>query len=463
MSPLRVKGPLVVDGRGDEVRLRGYCVGGWLNLENFINGYPGHPQTFRAALEKVLGKGKTAFFFDRMLDHFLAEDDIRHMASLGANVLRVPFNYRHLEDDAKPFAWKESGFRRLDWVIRTCARHGIYVILDLHAAQGWQNPDWHSDNPGNQSLLWIHPHFQDRVTALWEELARRYRRETAVAGYNLFNEPVCAVPGGLPKLYRRLARAVRKHDRTHILFLEGNWFSSNFSELEAAVDSNTVFSNHHYPAPGFTTGPYPGRAWGGFHDREAIRKSQVGMTAFMAKHRLPVWTGEFGALYRGGPRDADRLRVVEDTISVFNELGHHWTIWTYKDVGLMGTAVPRPETPWMRFTAPLRRLKTAMGFETWGQLPGAAVPRAITRLQREATRLAARHGLKLDPGVFWMPFGPASRAFGGMILSEALLPPFAEKFRGMSEKKLDALMQSFAFRNCTIREGLADVIQRGSS
>lgn len=28
---------------------------------------------------------------------------------------------------------------------KQCAKHGIYTIIDLHAAPGAQNTDWHSD------------------------------------------------------------------------------------------------------------------------------------------------------------------------------------------------------------------------------------------------------------------------------------------------------------------------------
>ena len=45
-----------------------------------------------------------------------------------------------------PRVLKESGFKHLDRVIDTCAKYGIYTILDLHAVPGGQNTDWHSDN-----------------------------------------------------------------------------------------------------------------------------------------------------------------------------------------------------------------------------------------------------------------------------------------------------------------------------
>ena len=45
-----------------------------------------------------------------------------------------------------PRVLKESGFKHLDRVIDLCAEYGIYTILDLHAAPGGQNTDWHSDS-----------------------------------------------------------------------------------------------------------------------------------------------------------------------------------------------------------------------------------------------------------------------------------------------------------------------------
>ena len=45
-----------------------------------------------------------------------------------------------------------------------------------------------------------------------------------------------------------------------------------------------------------------------------------------------------------------------------------------------------------------------------------------------------------------------------MLISEGLLPEFAAFFRGLSEAEIDELMQSFLFRNCTVRQELADTL-----
>ncbi len=180
---------LIQNQSGQEVRLRGVGLGGWMNMENFVTGFPANESGFRQVVFRALGEEKGAFFFDRYLEYFFTEEDARFIRSLGLNLVRLPFNYRHFEDDMNPFVIQEAGFKHLDRVVEICARNEIYTILDLHAAPGYQNQDWHSDNPSAQALFWQHKHFQDRVVWLWEILAERYKANPWVAGYNLLNEP----------------------------------------------------------------------------------------------------------------------------------------------------------------------------------------------------------------------------------------------------------------------------------
>jgi hypothetical protein len=131
---LRVHGDQVVGDDGKSIILRGAGLGGWMKLvtpwssgvhiadqissmENFITGYPGHESQHRAAMLKVLGKERYDFFFDKFLEYFFTEADAKFFASKGLNSLRVPFNYRHLEDDMNPRVLKEQGFKHLDRVV----------------------------------------------------------------------------------------------------------------------------------------------------------------------------------------------------------------------------------------------------------------------------------------------------------------------------------------------------------
>ena len=66
---LRVSDGRIVDATGAPIQLRGTCVGGWMNMEDFIDGYPGSEHGIRAAMTSMLGPAKAAFFFERLLDH----------------------------------------------------------------------------------------------------------------------------------------------------------------------------------------------------------------------------------------------------------------------------------------------------------------------------------------------------------------------------------------------------------
>jgi endoglucanase len=55
-SYLRVDGASIVNGSGTPVRLQGHCLGGWMNMENFIAGYPATETLQRRALLKAMGR-----------------------------------------------------------------------------------------------------------------------------------------------------------------------------------------------------------------------------------------------------------------------------------------------------------------------------------------------------------------------------------------------------------------------
>jgi aryl-phospho-beta-D-glucosidase BglC (GH1 family) len=139
---LRTSGRHIVEATGQPVVLRGFGLGGWMNMENFITGYAANEQAQREAIRRVLGDELGEFFFDRFQAYFFTEDDARFIRSLGLNLLRIPLNYRRFEDDMRPFELKQDGFAHLDRVIDACARHNVYTILDLHALPGAQNQHW---------------------------------------------------------------------------------------------------------------------------------------------------------------------------------------------------------------------------------------------------------------------------------------------------------------------------------
>lgn len=471
MDRLSVKGNQIVDARGQEVRLRGTCVGGWLNMEDFINAYPGAEHQLRATMARELGVNKAQFFFERLLDHFFTEDDVKFIRSLGANVVRIPLNYRHFESDDKPFEYLADGFRRLDQAVAWCAQHGLYVILDLHACAGWQNTDWHSDNASRHTFFWQHPHFQERFVGLWQEFARHYRGNTTVAGYNLMNEPVTNTPYGrfsssyssnwevINRIYRRTVAAVREIDPDPIIFLEGDYYSSRFAGLDAPFAPNLVYSSHNYTAAGFGPGRYPGVINGVNWDMEKQRQvfANAEGSQFTRKYNAPLWVGEFGAAYNGPAEEIpDRLRAMDDQLTVYNENRVHWTTWTYKDVHVMGWVQVTPDSAYMQAIRAIFQAKLDLSVDFWMKW---IEPTPVEQKSIELARQVEQYidDPSIDP--------PANQTYLGQHLlsgyvAALMQPAYAHCFNGMSETQLDQVLASFEFRNCRPHGGLVEVLRK---
>jgi endoglucanase len=349
---LHVSRAKIVNGRGETILLRGLCLGGWMNMENFITGYPGHESGLRSVVEHVLGKEKAHFFFERFLHYFIQEDDLKYIKDLGCNLIRIPLNYRHFEDDDRPFEYKAEGFALLDKIIAWARGLELYVILDLHAVQGWQNRGWHCDNPCGEPHFFGQKACEDRAVALWQEFARRYKDEAFVAGYNVMNEPDADDVTWLNHYYRRVTQSIRLIDTHHIIFLEGNRSSQQFDALDPPFDPNTVYSSHNYVEP--MDGMYPGVINGEAFDRARLEQDYRDRASFMLRHKVPNWVGEFGCLYENPALIESNLRVMNDMIDIIEGYGHHWSIWTYKDIGMMGAVLVNPESEWMRRTMPVR-------------------------------------------------------------------------------------------------------------
>ncbi|GAC1577156.1 MAG: hypothetical protein NVS4B1_04990 [Ktedonobacteraceae bacterium] len=450
---LTTKGTSIVDSNGREVLLRGFGLGGWMNMENFITGYPANEEAQRQAIRRVLGNENYDFFFDRFLEYFFERDDAQFIASLGLNLLRLPINYRHFESDMQPFVLKEEGFHHLDRVIDLCAQQHIYTIIDLHAVPGYQNQAWHSDNPTHRALFWQHKHFQDRVIHLWEAIADRYRGNQWVAGYNPVNEPGDPGEEMIFPFYRRLYQAIRAVDPDHMLFLEGNRYSTEF-HMFTETWPHVIYTVHDYALPGFIDGgPYPGISRGEYVDKDALEKTFLSRTAYMRQTGTPVWVGEFGPVYTGDAvADAMRDHVLRDQLEIYNQYQAHWAIWTYKDIGLQGVVYTALDSPWRRLLAPFLEKKARLGVDSWG-----SVDTHIRPIMQPIEETFAREFPNYQP----FPFGSQwliDRLVRHILLAEPLLPEFAALFKGMNTQDIDSLMQSFQWKNCQQRIELVKIL-----
>jgi hypothetical protein len=127
------------------------------------------------------------------------------------------------------------------------------------------------------------------VINLWKVLAERYKGNPWVAGYNPLNEPADEQWTRLLSFYDRIVPAIREVDPDHILFLEGNTFSMDFTGFTSTFE-NSVYAIHDYCGFGFPN--RIGRYQGQKEQDEYIRRMYDRKTAFMKQHNVPIWNGE---------------------------------------------------------------------------------------------------------------------------------------------------------------------------
>ncbi len=440
---IRTEGTRFVTADGDAVRMRGVCLGGWLNMENFITGYSANESLMRRTVADRIGQDAADAFFERFLERFFAEEDAAFLGEQGFDVVRIAVGYKHFEDDARPFELKPDAFRHLDRAIGLLAAHGVRSIVDLHALPGSQNQHWHSDNETHRALFWQHPHFQDRVVHIWEAIAEHYRGNGAVAGYNLLNEPADETRAVVGPFYRRLVAAIRAIDPDHTVFLDGNTYATEFSFFDEDPFENAVYTLHDYVPAGLGRSPH--------YSAEEARAKFLQRSAYARSTGSPIFVGEFGPIYTEDPEQDDlRRRILDDQLALYDEFGVSWTLWVYKDIGVQGVVSVRPDTPYRqrfdRFVAKKQRL----GVDQWGS--DGVGPAEVTQPVQD---LVAREFPDFDPYP-WGRFDFVRTLLLNIAIAQPMAHEYADLFRGLTREQLDALADSFAFGSCEVRAPLLD-------
>jgi hypothetical protein len=245
-------GDTIVDGADQPLLLRGMGLGNWLLPEGYMWKFgddTSSPRQIEAHLEKLVGADRAAEFWAGYRDTYITEADVARIAELGYDHVRLPLNSRYLVTDDGVFL--EDGFSRVNDLISWCERHNLWVLLDLHGAPGGQTGTNIDDSPNGKPELFMERRWWDLTIRLWEEIARRYRHETVVLGYDLLNEPLPnewqhTYPAELAQLYKELTSAIRAIDPDHLLVYEGAHWATNWSIFTEVWDQNSALQFHRY-------------------------------------------------------------------------------------------------------------------------------------------------------------------------------------------------------------------------
>ncbi len=338
----------IVDGSGNPLILRGLGLGGWMVQEGYMMGLSNlkAQHVIRHRISEIVGKKRADRFYRSWRDNAVTKADIDAMAGWGFNSVRLPMHWKLFIKDRRgkngsmDIVWNEEGFRRIDALIGWLKANHMLLILDLHAAPGGQGHDIAiSDRDPNEPSLWDSKKDQATMIALWSEIARRYRNETTIAGYDLLNEPNwgfqdekdkggCRETGNRPlrDIYQRTIRAVRAIDTNHMLIIEGNCWGNNYAGVLPIEDRNTTLSFHKYWTP--TT-------------QESIEP----FLKLREQYDMPLWNGESGENNNDWYARAAALQ---------ERNGIGWSWWPLKKMGPGNPLEIKANARYRRLTAYLR-------------------------------------------------------------------------------------------------------------
>ena len=317
LPKLHAEGTNIADTSGHAVTLQGINRGGWLVEEMWMQPFVTTPPPGSAfapvkdhvslwtTIEKRFGSDGKARIQSAFRDAWINESDFSRIKSAGFNCVRLPFLAGLVNEP--------GGLRRLDQAIAWAGKNQIYVILDMHGAPGGQSGEPHTGQAG------VNAFFRDAVNitqaeAVWTQLARRYKDNPVVAGYDLINEPT-GTPNSdtLYVVQDRLYHAVRAADPDHLIFVEDGYTGIQWMPFPAPAGwTNVVYSSHYYDF----------NAKSADDQQKALDDYVASVEKEQTRRSVPFYIGEYGLEPHG---TSAMLAALLQTLQAKHIASSQWT------------------------------------------------------------------------------------------------------------------------------------------
>jgi len=350
LPAIRQSGAFWVDGAGRRVNLRGVNLGNWLQLEFWMMnqavsnsaGTVNDQCTLESTLTARFGQAEKERLMGVFRDSWITTRDFDLIKSLGMNVVRVPFHHSLIEDETRPYTLRANAWKHLDFAINEAEKRGMYVILDLHGAVGGQaGAGEQHDGCVGPAQMWTSPAYRDRTKWLWDMIASRYRGRSAVAAYDLLNEPWGTDAATMASFAYELFNVVRAKDPEHVIILPGhNSGIDAYGNPGARGLSNVALGMHFYPGlwgwnevQGAQNQAGVHANW--LHCNTSGTGESCDWNARMTGLGTPFIVGEFQPWALTGNYGG---QVTRKTYDIYNQYGWAATSWAYKTVSYGGSS-----------------------------------------------------------------------------------------------------------------------------
>ena len=244
--------------------------------------------------------------------------------------------------DEKPVAeynaWLDKELAHLESMLPHLEKQGVLAVIDIHTPPGGRDAN-------HDCLLFRRKEYQDAFIANWIMIAKRFRGQKAIWGYDLVNEPVeGTIPEGLMN-WRELAlatsKAIRQIDPDVPIIIEPapwgspealDWFEPfDPAEVPKVIYSVHFYLPHLYTHQGVHNNPagiaYPGELQGKYWDKERLRQALRPVIEFQQDYGAAIYLGEFSAA-RWAP---GAERWLSDSIDIFEDYGWDWAYHAFRE------------------------------------------------------------------------------------------------------------------------------------
>lgn len=305
----------------------------------------------------------------RHFNTFIVKDDIKNIAELGFDHVRVPVDYNVLEDEEGNII--ETGFEYLENCRKWCEEYGLNMLIDLHECYGYSFDPLKKDM--DRSVFFYDEALQARFLKLWTEIATRFKDFENQVAFEPLNEVVLAeVVDAWNKVIAKYVETMRAIVPNAYLIIGGVCYNNVLSVelLDFPVDDKIVYNFHCYEPIVFT---HQGAYWVDYMPSDfrigypekldkyqeiskelegnlsgAIFKegiSEIGPKFFedifapaiakAEKDNVALYCGEYGVIDLCD--NEDKIRWLLDIHAAFNKYGIGRALWNYKekDFGLV--------------------------------------------------------------------------------------------------------------------------------
>ncbi len=284
---------------------------------------------------EIMGDYPDGYIFYGFDKGQFAEQDIKNMADLGFNFVRVPVNTRFFYTRADVESVNMENWINLDQLITWGIQYGVHISVVVCETYGYNCT--YSEEMGT---LFKYENYMEVFLTFWETLAQRYSDiPNNALSFNILNEP-CDWIGEerYCELVLDVAERIRAYSPERLII--SDMYAWGQEPIYGLVDANIVQSIHCYAPDIFhnTPGDDPSATWPMYTedddvygqnwlDQEWLREYFQKYADFEKETGVTIFINEFGVPVTANYEAT--LDYIDDLLTVITENGWCWAMYDY--------------------------------------------------------------------------------------------------------------------------------------